>query len=157
MQCAQLITLVMHSVHVQCACMLPYLGFSKPVFSCHQNVRSNNVLLTEILTVHSLPPRQRKFIVKKTIQNLYNVCILQLNYPRVRFSVIFYNVFLCTLLYPKFTPSETAGVWLEFWPMPTLRDKARDGVLCTFRTCHLSSLRPHCAHLSLACDILNTS
>jgi hypothetical protein len=53
MQCAQLITLVMHSVHVQCACMLPYLGFSQPVFSCHQNVRSNNVLLTKTLAVHA--------------------------------------------------------------------------------------------------------
>jgi hypothetical protein len=35
MQCAQLITLVMHSVHL---CNVPYLGFSQLVFSCHQNV-----------------------------------------------------------------------------------------------------------------------
>jgi hypothetical protein len=31
-------------------------------------------------------------------------------------------------------PRETAGVQLEFWPMPSLRDKAHDGVLCTFST-----------------------
>ncbi len=29
---------------------------------------------------------------------------------------------------------ETAGVYLEFWPMPSLRDRAQDGVFCTFTT-----------------------
>ncbi len=55
---------------------------------------------------------------------------------------------------------ETSGVWLEFWPMPALSDKAHDGVLRTFSTrqplnlpeaCCCAGSRPGQASWQVAC------